>query len=324
MRHLCAQAVCPVPGTETRHEFQSDAHHSDGRLCFAALRFTMNSMWPRSSGTMDERARKIALGLEAAEQRPAGTEAGEREVGGHHPRGPRPRAPDHRSGAAPRQRGRRGGQGHGQHEGRDCSRPRSSRSSSSPRARAKRCARKWRALAVRRRLQATRARDRRDDARGSARQARRADLRWLTRHNRPTLRARGLCGGAGSAGSASWSQALRTAAEVVTDPRVAGAARQSARDSRATVAAACSDIGGGRSVEHGRTSCARCAEPPPAILPEIAALFDEMKDEAENIADVTVTSAAADLDDKQQHTLAAALERRLKREVRLHSRSTRH
>ena len=52
-------------------------------------------------------------------------------------------------------------------------------------------------------------------------------------------------------------------------------------------------------------------------LPEIAALFDRYKDEAEGIADVTVASAAP-LDGRQQQTLAAALARRLKREVRLH------
>jgi len=51
--------------------------------------------------------------------------------------------------------------------------------------------------------------------------------------------------------------------------------------------------------------------------PEIAALFDVLKDAAEGVADVTVT-AASTLDAQQQKTLAAALEKRLKRSVRLH------
>jgi F-type H+-transporting ATPase subunit delta len=53
-----------------------------------------------------------------------------------------------------------------------------------------------------------------------------------------------------------------------------------------------------------------------ALLPEISARFDELKNEAEGVIDVTVTSAAP-LDDSQRGTLAAALERRLRRSVRL-------
>ena len=53
------------------------------------------------------------------------------------------------------------------------------------------------------------------------------------------------------------------------------------------------------------------------IRSEISLLFDELKDEAEGVVDVTVTSAAP-LDQTQQKTLSAALERRLKRAVRLH------
>jgi F-type H+-transporting ATPase subunit delta len=52
-------------------------------------------------------------------------------------------------------------------------------------------------------------------------------------------------------------------------------------------------------------------------LPEIAELFDELKDDAEGVADVTVTSAAA-LDEAQRSKISAALERRLRRKVRLH------
>src|ERR1700741_2605849 len=52
-------------------------------------------------------------------------------------------------------------------------------------------------------------------------------------------------------------------------------------------------------------------------LPEIAQLFDTFKDDAEGVVDVTVTSAAP-LDDPQRARMTAALERRLKRKVRLH------
>ena len=52
-------------------------------------------------------------------------------------------------------------------------------------------------------------------------------------------------------------------------------------------------------------------------LPEIAAIFGELKDAEEGIVDVTVTSAAP-LDQQQQLTLSEALARKLKRQVRLH------
>ena len=53
------------------------------------------------------------------------------------------------------------------------------------------------------------------------------------------------------------------------------------------------------------------------FLPEISALFDLYKDEAESVVDVTVTSAAP-IDAAQQQALSKALERKLKRSVRLH------
>jgi F-type H+-transporting ATPase subunit delta len=54
-----------------------------------------------------------------------------------------------------------------------------------------------------------------------------------------------------------------------------------------------------------------------AYLPEIAAIFHHLKAEAENTVDVKVTSAVA-LDSGQQQQFAAALRRRLKRDIRLH------
>jgi F-type H+-transporting ATPase subunit delta len=52
-------------------------------------------------------------------------------------------------------------------------------------------------------------------------------------------------------------------------------------------------------------------------LPEIAGHFEELKSEAQNVADVEIVSAVA-LNDAQQQRLAGALRKRLRRDVRLH------
>lgn len=52
-------------------------------------------------------------------------------------------------------------------------------------------------------------------------------------------------------------------------------------------------------------------------LPEIAKRFEELKAEAQNVADVEVVSATQ-LDDAQRERLAGALRTRLRRDVRLH------
>jgi F-type H+-transporting ATPase subunit delta len=54
------------------------------------------------------------------------------------------------------------------------------------------------------------------------------------------------------------------------------------------------------------------------ILPDIARLFQAMKDEAEGTVDVTVTSAAA-MPDAGREQIAAALARRFGRKVRIHT-----
>jgi F-type H+-transporting ATPase subunit delta len=54
-----------------------------------------------------------------------------------------------------------------------------------------------------------------------------------------------------------------------------------------------------------------------ALLPEVAAMFEQMRNEVENVADVQVTSAVA-LNDAQRARLADALKKRLKKDVRLH------
>jgi F-type H+-transporting ATPase subunit delta len=53
------------------------------------------------------------------------------------------------------------------------------------------------------------------------------------------------------------------------------------------------------------------------FLPEITEHFQELEDEARNVADVEVTSATP-LDERQQQRLAEALRKRLSRQVRMH------
>lgn len=113
-----------------------------------------------------------------------------------------------------------------------------------------------------------------------------------------------------------WSDALNTAAAVVTDPRVVtliGNPRVKSTDLAQLVI----DIAGPQIGEHGANFVRTLAENHRlAYLPEIAALFDALKDEAEKVVDVTVTSAAP-LDEGQRKTLTVALERRLKRGIRM-------
>jgi F-type H+-transporting ATPase subunit delta len=116
----------------------------------------------------------------------------------------------------------------------------------------------------------------------------------------------------------AWSEALHTAASVVADPRVANLLGNPHVTAK-RLAELVIDIGGGNLggewdelvlmlAQNGRL----------AVLPQIATLFDALKDETEGVVDVTVTAATA-LDAKQQETLSTALARRLKRQVRLHN-----
>jgi F-type H+-transporting ATPase subunit delta len=115
----------------------------------------------------------------------------------------------------------------------------------------------------------------------------------------------------------AWSAALHTAAAVVDDPRVHSLLGDP-HVSREQLSQLVLDIAGSGLGEHGRNFVQMLAEAGRLIcLPEIAALFDGFKDDAEGIADVAVTSAAP-LDARQQESLSVALARRLKREVRLH------
>ncbi|HXZ59262.1 MAG TPA: F0F1 ATP synthase subunit delta [Steroidobacteraceae bacterium] len=114
-----------------------------------------------------------------------------------------------------------------------------------------------------------------------------------------------------------WSEALRIAAVVVADPRVA-ALLGNPRVTPEQLAQLVIGIAGPKLGEDGanfvRTLAANHRL---SVLPEIAELFDTLKDAEQGVADVTVTSAAP-LDAAQQKTLSAALAGRLQRTVRLH------
>jgi len=118
-------------------------------------------------------------------------------------------------------------------------------------------------------------------------------------------------------GLAPWSDALQAAAIVVKDPRVASLL-DNPRVTPAELAQLVDEIAAGSLGEQGANFVRTLADNHRlGYLPEIAQLFDSLKDEAEGVADVTVSSAAQ-LDEAQRNKLSAALEQRLRRKVRLH------
>jgi len=105
---------------------------------------------------------------------------------------------------------------------------------------------------------------------------------------------------------APWSEALQVAAEVVRDPRVQ-TLLGNPRVTPEQLAQLVSGIAAAPLGDHGANFVRTLAvNRRLAYLPEISALFNTLKDAAEGVADVTVTSAAA-LDASQQRKLAAAL-----------------
>jgi len=120
----------------------------------------------------------------------------------------------------------------------------------------------------------------------------------------------------GAGALAAWSGALRTAALVVRDPRVKDLLGNPAV-SVGELAQLIIDLAGPQLNEQGRNFVRTLADNRRlSFLPEISALFDQFKDEAEGIVDVTVTTAVP-LEGSQLATLAAALQRRLRRQVRM-------
>jgi F-type H+-transporting ATPase subunit delta len=115
-----------------------------------------------------------------------------------------------------------------------------------------------------------------------------------------------------------WSGALKAAALAVRDPRVdnlLGNPHVTAEQ----LASLLIELAGPGLGEHGanfvRTLAANHRL---AYLPEISEQFETLKDTDQGVTDVTVTSATA-LSEAQQQQLSAAMEKRLRRKVRLRS-----
>jgi F-type H+-transporting ATPase subunit delta len=115
---------------------------------------------------------------------------------------------------------------------------------------------------------------------------------------------------------AGWSAMLEKAGAVVADERVArllGNPRVTPAELVGLIADVCGTLD-----DNMRNFLETLAQNRRlAMLPEIAAGYELLRAEVENVADVHVTSAAA-LNDAQRERLLAALRNRLKREVRLH------
>ncbi len=118
---------------------------------------------------------------------------------------------------------------------------------------------------------------------------------------------------------AGTSAALLRAAEVVSDPRVhalLGSPHVTAGQLAELVVA----VTGAGLDEYGRNFVSLLAQNRRlGFLPEIAALFELMKAEVENAVEVEVVSATA-LSSDQESRYAAALQKKLGRSVRLHTK----
>lgn len=114
-----------------------------------------------------------------------------------------------------------------------------------------------------------------------------------------------------------WSTVLATASSVVQDERVAPLLL-SPRVKPEQLSGLIDDISGPAMDDRTRNFLATlAANRRLGLLPEIATMFEALRAEAENIADVHVLSAVT-LDGPQKQRLSSALKKRLKRDVRLH------
>jgi F-type H+-transporting ATPase subunit delta len=112
-----------------------------------------------------------------------------------------------------------------------------------------------------------------------------------------------------------WSQMLASAATTVADTRVVkllSSPRVQPTDLVELIAEASSADERGRNFLNTLAQNRRLG-----VLPEVAAIYEELRADAENVTDVHVTSAVQ-LDETQRARLTAALKKRLKREIRLH------
>ena len=115
---------------------------------------------------------------------------------------------------------------------------------------------------------------------------------------------------------AEWSQGLKTAAEIVADPRVA-AITDDPHWSQADLVSIITDVAGAK-LNPGMQNFVRVLAENHRLLllPEIAAHFEALRSDVENTVDVEVISAV-ELNAAQREKLSAALGARLKRKVRM-------
>jgi F-type H+-transporting ATPase subunit delta len=115
---------------------------------------------------------------------------------------------------------------------------------------------------------------------------------------------------------AQWSQGLKTAAEIVADPRVA-ALTKSPQCTTADLSTLLTDVAGARLDADMQNFVRVLAENHRLLLlPEIAAHYEVLRSAVENTVDVEVVSAVP-LDAAQADKLTQALSTRLKRQVRM-------
>ena len=115
------------------------------------------------------------------------------------------------------------------------------------------------------------------------------------------------------------SEGLQRAATVVADPSVHDLLG-SPHVTPVQLAALVNDIAGPALGDDGRNFVSLLAQNRRlGFLPEIAALYEQMKSDVENAVDVEVT-AATQLTPDQEARYAAALQKKLGRQVRLHTR----
>jgi F-type H+-transporting ATPase subunit delta len=118
---------------------------------------------------------------------------------------------------------------------------------------------------------------------------------------------------------AATAEGLTLGAQVVADPRV-HSLLGSPHVTSAQLSELVNGIAGSKLDEHGRDFVTLLAQNRRlGFLPEIAALFAQMKSEVENAVDVDVTSATA-LTPDQEGRYAAALQKKLGRSVRLRTK----
>jgi F-type H+-transporting ATPase subunit delta len=115
----------------------------------------------------------------------------------------------------------------------------------------------------------------------------------------------------------SWSQTLALAASVVADERVSKLLTNP-RVKSAELINLIAAAAGGAIDQHIRNFLVTLADNRRlGLLPEIAAMYEQLRADVENVADVQIVSAAP-LTDAQRERLASAIRKRLRREVRLH------